>query len=148
MKIRILPGLLAVALASSLAAADDISGADRILCSSVQATVCLAEGDCEVGAPWSWNIPQFIEIDFKAKMLRTTPASGENRESPFRTYEREEGLVFLQGMEKGRAFSFVIEEATGMASVAVARPGLAVSVFAACTPMPAQAAAAPKGGRN
>jgi hypothetical protein len=39
----------------------------------------------------------------------------------------------------GRAFSFVIVEKTGMASIAVAREGMTVSVFGACTPMPAPA---------
>jgi len=36
-------------------------------------------------------------------------------------------------MEGGRAFSFVIDEATGLLTVAVARDGLSVSVFGACT---------------
>jgi hypothetical protein len=48
---------------------------------------------------------------------------------------REEGKIFLQGIEKGRAFSFVIEEPSGEASIAVARQGLTVSVFGACTPI-------------
>jgi hypothetical protein len=116
--------------------ADDVKDADGILCTAVQATVCSFEGECEIGAPWNWNIPQFIEIDFEKKMLRTTRASGENRQTPFKNLEREAGLIFLQGVEAGRAFSFTIEEDTGRASIAVARNGLTVSVFGACTPLP------------
>jgi hypothetical protein len=116
--------------------ADDVKDAEGILCTAVQATVCSFEGECEIGAPWSWNIPQFIEIDFEKKMLRTTRASGENRQTPFKNLEREAGLIFLQGIEAGRAFSFTIEEDTGFASIAVARNGLTVSVFGACTPLP------------
>jgi hypothetical protein len=115
--------------------ADDLTGADKLLCSSVQATVCWPEGDCEIGPPWNWNIPQFIEIDLTGKMLSTTKASGENRKTAIKNLEREEGAIFLQGFEQGRAFSFVITEETGRLAVAVARDGITVSVFGACTPI-------------
>ena len=127
--------LLLFVVVTTAAMADDLKGADAILCTAVQATVCFVDGDCEIGTPWSWNIPQFIEIDFKKKVLRTTVASGENRQTPFKNIEREAGLIFLQGVERGRAFSFTIEEDTGMTSIAVARSGVTVSIFGACTPL-------------
>lgn len=125
----------ALALVSSPLMADDLTGVNRVLCTSVQATVCVAEGDCEIAPPWSFNIPQFIEIDLTRNTLSTTKASGENRSTPIRNAAREKGLIFLQGVEGGRAFSFVITEETGMASIAVARDGVTVSVFGACTPV-------------
>ncbi len=128
--------VLLIMVVSTTALADDIKDAKGILCTAVQATVCFMEGDCEIGAPWNWNIPQFIEIDFAKKVLRTTRASGENRQTPFKNLEREAGLIFLQGVERGRAFSFTIEEDTGLVSIAVARNGVTVSVFGACTPLP------------
>jgi len=121
---------------STVAIADDLTGAERLLCSSVQATVCAIDGDCEIGPPWSWNIPQFIQVDLESKRLSTTPASGEQRVTPFEFLERANGLIVIQGFERGRAFSFVIDEASGQASVAVAREGVTVSVFGACTPQP------------
>lgn len=127
--------LMVIGLVASPLQADDLTGANRILCTAVQATVCAAEGDCEIAPPWTWNIPQFIEIDLTRNTLATTKASGESRSTPIRNAVRDQGLVFLQGVEAGRAFSFVIAEATGMASIAVAREGVTVSVFGACTPM-------------
>jgi hypothetical protein len=118
-------------------AADDLHGLNRILCSAVSATVCTVDGECETDLPYNWNIPQFIEIDLAKKMLSTTKASGENRQTPAATLRREDGWIYLQGVEGGRAFSFVIDETTGMASVAVARKGVTVSVFGACTALPA-----------
>ena len=67
--------------------------------------------------------------------MSTTKASGENRSTPMRTLEKENGLIFIQGIEQGRAFSLVIAESTGTLSVAVARDGKAVSLFGACTPL-------------
>ena len=127
---------LLVILATGSAAADDLTGVNQILCSAAQATVCGDDGECDTELPWNWNIPQFIVIDLAAKTLATTKASGENRQTPIETMKREEGWIFLQGVENGRAFSFALEEETGLLTVAVARPGLTVSVFGACTPMP------------
>jgi len=117
--------------------ADDLTGQDQILCTAVQVTICSSDGQCKIEAPWALNIPQFVELDLKEKKVSTTQASGENRSSPIRTLLREGGEIFLQGVEGGRAFSFVIEEETGMASIALAREGKTVSIFGACTPMPA-----------
>ena len=127
--------VLTIGLALSAAVADDVSGEDRILCSSIEATICTQLDGCEIGAPWLWGIPQFIEIDLKAKQLSTTAASGESRATPVTSLERQEGHVFLQGVENGRAFSLVINQDTGVLSAAVAREGITVSVFGACTPL-------------
>jgi hypothetical protein len=125
----------AVAGLPGSASGDDLTGQDRLLCTAVEVTRCMESGTCTSELPWNLNIPQFMEVDLKAKTFATTKASGENRSSPIRTLVREEGLLVLQGFEAGRAFSFVIHEESGMASVAVARDGLTVSIFGACTPL-------------
>ena len=135
----LIPILLVLALPAT-AMADDLTGEKMILCTAVQVTLCTDSGDCVVENPWNLNVPQFIEINLKDKRMSTTKASGEDRSTPIRTLEREDGQIFLQGVEAGRAFSFVIGEKTGLASIAVAREGKTVSVFGACTPMPAPAA--------
>jgi hypothetical protein len=127
--------MAALCLAPILALADDLGDANMILCTASVATLCLEDGECETGPPWNWNIPQFIEIDLAAMQLRTTKASGENRSTVIKNLERADGLVFLQGVEKGRAFSFVITEKTGLSSFAVARDGVTVGGFGACTPI-------------
>lgn len=129
-------GLLVLA-ATAAAVADDLTGQQSVLCTAVQATVCDDTGSCVIENPWDLNIPQFLELNLKDKTVSTTKASGENRSTPIRTLLREDGLIVLQGVEMGRAFSFVIEEKTGLLSAAVAREGKTVSVFGACTPMPA-----------
>jgi len=115
-------------------AADDLTGTDRFLCAAVQASVCTTEGKCETGPPWGWNMPKFLEIDLAAKKLRTTPTSGENRETAILGLLREQGLIVLHGFEMGRAFSVLINETSGDASFAVAREHLIVSVFGSCLP--------------
>jgi hypothetical protein len=135
---KVLVGLVAI-LATSGVRADDLTGATRLLCASIQATACVEGGDCGIDLPWNLNIPEFIEIDLDAKKLSTTAASGANRSTPITHMTRENGLIILQGFEMGRAFSFVITEETGRVAVAVATEGRAVAVFGACTPQPATA---------
>jgi len=136
MKRSVIIGIaLAVAVTATGLWADDLTGVDRLLCTAVQATSCLEGGDCVVDLPWNLNVPQFIEVDLAGKRLSTTRASGENRVTPITHLTREGGLIVLQGYENARAFSFVITEATGRASVAIATDGKAVAVFGACTPM-------------
>ena len=129
-------GVLLLGSAMLPAWADNLKGADRFLCASVQAMRC-TEVDCDVAPPWTWNIPEFIEVDLRARTLSTTRASGEARTTSIKHQERENGLIVLQGTEAGRAFSFVITEETGALSAAVAREGITVGVFGACTPIPA-----------
>lgn len=124
-----------VALAAAVSWADDLTGVDRFLCASVQVTRCLEGGECEADVPWNLNVPEFIQVDLAAKTLSTTAASGENRSTPITHLVRENGSVVLQGYEMGRAFSFVVDEATGRITAAVAADGRAVVVFGACTPL-------------
>ena len=126
--------LVGVFLSFTSLQADDVTGATKLLCSPAQATRCFADGECSTGPPWKWDIPMFIEIDLDGKSLNTTEASGLNRSTTFKGVVRDKGLIFLQGVEGGRAFSFVIAEDTGFLSVGVAAEGMAVAAFGGCTP--------------
>ncbi|EED31079.1 hypothetical protein NOR53_2452 [gamma proteobacterium NOR5-3] len=122
-----------VACASALA--DDLTGAESFVCAPAQVNICFEDGRCESAMPWDVNVPRFLEINLKQKSVATTEASGENRLTPIQSMLEEAGTVYLQGVENGRAFSFVINRPSGLMSVAVAREYLTVTGFGACTPM-------------
>jgi len=121
------------------APADDLAGAERLLCATLEVTACIPGGTCAPLSPDELNVPRFLEIDLAGRLLATTEASGENRRTPIEHLRRDGGLVFVQGVEQGRAFSLLIVEATGELTASVAREALGVVVFGACTPMPAGA---------
>jgi hypothetical protein len=120
-------------LATMGALGDDLSGVDELLCSVSRVLVCAETGECFDVQPWEADVPQFVVIDTRRKTISTTRASEEQRSTPFTGYLRGDGTIYLQGIQSGRAFSFVIDEATGLATVAVSRDGLSVNVFGACT---------------
>ena len=129
-------GAMLAMFAAMPVAADDLTGADRFLCVPGEVTVCAMDGECTSGQPWEFNVPDFIEVDLEAGMLRTTEASKENRQTPIPRIIREDGMIVLQGFEMGRAFSFFIDEASGEMTAVAARDGLFVGAFGVCTPLP------------
>ena len=135
-RMKLFVTLVAVLLISSLATADDLTGSNRFLCSAALVTACTSDGECENGAPWDLNVPSFIEVDLDKKELSTTKASQENRKTPIKNVERDDDAIVVQGYERGRAFSLMIVEKTGMMTAAVARGDLGIVVFGACTPLP------------
>jgi uncharacterized pyridoxamine 5'-phosphate oxidase family protein len=84
--------------------------------------------------PWEVNVPRFLVFDLKKKHLATTEASGQNRSTPIQSIVEAEDAIYLQGVEGGRAFSFVINMSTGFMSAAIAREFVTVTGFGACTP--------------
>lgn len=128
---------LAIAILASVTCsqvvADDVTDADRLLCSTSEVMVCFEGAECMKVLPWELNVPQFVIVDLKKKTISTTKASNEPRSTPIRSLERGGEAIVLQGTEAGRAFSFNIDKITGLLTAAVARDGITASVFGACT---------------
>ena len=124
---------LAGLLAGALAQADNLEGVDRMLCAAAQVNMCIEEDTCYPATTDELEIPDFVVIDTAKKVISTTKASNLNRSTPFKNFEKTDGLIYLQGVEGGRAFSFVIHEATGRMTVSVANDGITVTVFGTCT---------------
>ena len=135
-QLKYLAVAMLILVPSGAALADDLTGATALLCAPDHMTLCASNEECTSDPPEELNIPNFIQVDLEGKTLSTTKASGENRVTPIKHVERGDGLIIFQGIENGRAFSWVIDEATGTVSVAVAVEHAGVVVFGACTPMP------------
>ena len=117
--------------------ADDLTGVERFLCSAGTASACCDDGECASGTAPELNLPRFVEVDLVAKRVTTTKASNQNRMSPIDSFKRVDGFVVLHGTQGERAYSFLIVEKTGELSAAIAAPGCSITVFGACTPLPA-----------
>ena len=124
---------LAGMMLGGLVQAENLDGADEIVCAATQVQICIEDDTCYAATPWELDVPDFVVIDISKKTVSTTKASNRNRSTKFTSVTKDDGLIYLQGIEGGRAFSFVIDVATGRMTVAVSRDGLSVSVFGACT---------------
>ena len=128
------------ALAVSTALAEDLSDVEEFVCSVSHVSMCAETGECFDVQPWEIDMPQFVVVDMKRKMIATTRASDQRRSTAIANLRRDSAVIYLQGMDAGRAFSFVIDEATGLLTAAVARDGFSISVFGACTDADVKAA--------
>lgn len=120
-------------LTCGLAVADDISESDEIVCAPTELHICVENDSCYAASPADLDVPEFIIIDVDKNTASTTKASNDPRTTTFANVRRENGLIYMQGIENERAFSFVIDEATGRMSIALSSDGIAVSAFGACT---------------
>ena len=132
---RMATAIVGIALSSG-ALGDNLSGENELLCASARVTICFDDSTCMAASPWELNVPRFINVDLRKKRLSTTKASEDNRVTTVDNMRRADGRIYLQGIDRGRAYTFVIDEETGLLTVIVARDGLTVSVFGACTPTP------------
>jgi hypothetical protein len=118
---------------AGLAYAENLEGVDRMVCAAADVQICIEYDTCYSAAPVDLGVPEFVVIDTDKKTISTTRSSNEDRSTTFNSVQRDDGLIYLQGVEGGRAFSFVIDEESGRMTVAVSRDGMSVSVFGACT---------------
>ncbi len=124
---------LVAMLGGGLVQADNLDGVSRMLCAAAQVQICIENDICYTSSSYELDIPDFVIIDTDKKTISTTKSSQLNRSTAFTSYLKSDGAMFLQGVESGRAFGFVIDIATGRLTVAVARDGFAVNVFGVCT---------------
>ena len=127
-----IPALVAL-MACSVAQADNVADKDRILCSTSIIMLCVEDGECFQISVLDVEAPQFFIVDTRKKMISTTEASGDKRESPVANMSRDGGRIILQGIANNRAISILIEEEVGQFSAAIVRDGITQSVFGACT---------------
>jgi hypothetical protein len=125
--------VIAGILIGGLVQADNLEGVDKMICAAAQVQICFEDDMCYEASTAELDVPDFVVIDTKKKIISTTKASNLNRSTVFTSFEKSDGLIYLQGVEGGRAFSFVIDEASGRMTVSVSSDGLSVSVFGACT---------------
>ena len=113
--------------------ADSLIESNHFLCATTRVSLCFENGECFAVMPWEVSVPEFLKIDMDGNAVSTTEASGTVRATKFQSSQRQNGQITLTGAEPGRAFSFVIHEATGLLTASVARDGYAISAFANCT---------------
>lgn len=112
-------------------AAGPFDGSVPLLCAPTELMECAPGGDCQKRTAEDINLPPFLDLDVKAQVLAA--ADGSRRTAPIQRVERANGHLIVQGGQEGRAWSLVIEEATGKLSAGVLDQQGVFAVFGACT---------------
>ena len=113
--------------------AGDFDGSKPLICAVIKTVSCPRNEDVETGTAEDIDLPQFFFIDFEKKMVTGKAPDGEVRETKIENLKREGGKLFLQGVQRGRAWSAVINEETGKTTIIGTDDEGGFVVFAACT---------------
>jgi hypothetical protein len=124
---------LTTALLSSAPSVLAFDGTSNLVCSAIDVVGCVNGPGCMEGTARSFELPQFMFVDFENEQVRTTDESGHNAVSPIRNSETTERQVILQGVENHRGWSAAIDRQTGKMIVTSAGPDVSFMIFGACT---------------
>lgn len=115
-----------------VAAAGKYDGSAPMLCAVTAVSECTADGKCERSAPQAGNnLPTFMRVDVKGKILRADDGSG--RKTEIKASSVVDDQLMLQGIENGKAWSMVIKSETGKWGGSVVEDDGSFALFGACT---------------
>ena len=112
--------------------AGDFDGSEKLVCAVTVTYECLSMGGCLSGTAESIDIPQFVEIDFENKSIRSLAGVEPVRNTTIARSARADGKLVLQGMQRGRAWSLVLNETSGKIVLTATDDQFGFVVFGAC----------------
>jgi len=125
-------GLAAMLLPAGVSAAG-LNGKASLVCAAVDVIACANGPGCREGSANSFDLPQFMFVDFKKQQIHATDETGLNVVSPIKNSEITEQQIILQGTENHRGWSATIDKANGKMTVVSSGQGVSFMVFGACT---------------
>ena len=125
---------------SLLGHAATFDGSTPLLCAVQTVSQCDAGAPCEAVTPARVNVPDFLQIDVRSRIISATPETGIRRQTVIDYSEQLDGKLVLQGADDGiedvrdgLAWSLVIDDTSGKLVLSAAGDGFALVGFGACT---------------
>lgn len=125
--------VVAAAFTATSVAAEGIDGKKDVVCAVMDVVACLEEESCLQGRASSFDLPEFIILDAKAKVIRPAYEGGEKAVSPVKNVERNGTHLILQGVENGRGWDIAIDTESGKMRAASVGDAVSFLAFGSCT---------------
>jgi hypothetical protein len=127
---------LALALGLSVlfaphASAEGITGKDNLVCASLDVVAC-THGNCLKGQANTFDLPTFMFVDVKRRLIHGKDQKGKQVDSPVKNFEVTEKAIVLQGFENHRSWSLGIERETGAMTMSSTGASVSFIVFGNC----------------
>jgi len=124
---------VAVLLAAG-ASAEGLDGSRNMVCAAINVVACSDGPGCVQGIARNFELPEFIFVDMKAKVVRATVESPYKEvDSPIRNSETTGSQFILQGIENGHGWSMSIDRASGRMTTSLSGELVSYMIFGACT---------------
>ncbi|MDJ0804502.1 MAG: hypothetical protein QNI89_15360 [Desulfobacterales bacterium] len=139
-KMKILFGLLlGLGLLVTPVMAGDFDGSKAVICAAQDVLECLPGGECKRVQTDEIDFPDFLKLDFKAKLIRARQLGRKDLKTDIEKMERVDGKLFLQGAEDGRegtkdglGWTMAIDEESGKLVFSASGTEVAFVIFGAC----------------
>lgn len=126
--------LLGTMLCVSAAANADsrFDGSSNMICASFSITACVDGVTCANGEARTFDMPEFMTVDFKKKSIHADYDSETTADSPFKNFQSTDTQLIIQGVENNHGWSMAISKETGRMSLAVVGEEVTFTMFGAC----------------
>lgn len=111
----------------------EIDTSSPLLCSVINAAEYTLDEGCFEGTAESFDLPQFVKIDFSNNLISEVGANSRGRKSRILNFKNIENTFMLQGIENERSWSVIVEGDTGKMSATVSEARAGFVIFGACT---------------
>jgi hypothetical protein len=127
-----LGGVTLAAPAAPASAAGKYDGSKPMLCAVTTVSECTKDGACERSGPQEGNnLPGFVRVDVKAKLLSDNDGAG--RKTEIKSSAIVDDQLMLQGSENGKAWNIVISSDSGVFGSSVVENDGLFAIFGRCT---------------
>lgn len=120
-------------LISNGAISESFNGSNNIVCAVKDVISCVENTACVQGPVSVFELPEFIIMDAKKKVIRASYESGHTATSPIKTLENNGDHLILQGVEEGRGWNVSIDAKNGNMNGSGVGDGLGFLVRGNCT---------------
>ena len=116
-------------------------GSKPLYCALMDTVRCVPGGECTEIEPEEVNLPDFLVINFKKKIITATKEGGLQRTSPIENRKLIDGKLIVQGAEDGvegvkdgLGWTIAINESTGKMVLTGSGDDVGFVFFGSCTP--------------
>jgi hypothetical protein len=114
-------------------AAESFDGSSNIICAAIDVVGCVDGANCLKGQARTFELPEFMTIDFKKNVVHVTYDGGtKEAESPIKNHETTGSQLILQGVENGHGWSMAIHRSDGRMSTVAVGEDLSFTIFGVC----------------
>lgn len=111
----------------------ELDTSSSLLCSVINAAEYSLEDGCFEGTAETFDLPQFIRIDFQNNIISEVGENARQRKSRISNFKRIDNSLIMQGIENGRSWSVIVDRGTGKMSATASEARVGFVVFGACT---------------
>jgi hypothetical protein len=124
-------GFSAATSAPSLA--QGLTPEQNLVCATVGVVACVEGAPCHQGQAQTFDVPTFMFIDFKEKIVHTRGEREGDASSPIDTREITERSIILQGIEEHRGWTLAIDRNTAKMTLSSTGPDVNFMILGNCT---------------